>query len=478
MANNCSFQCGTATYTIDSCINGQSVMTMYDPLAQVALQRSLRDGTILCYNATGIEGLLSQLQALLGWDNRTVKANPFYWTEYCAENAITVCTGKSATVPGPGVVVTVPIAGPYAGNASQFGPIQKGYRAYIKELNGQAADIIDVVKTVNGAWTAQLRPLNGQSLDMTQLDQYTLLVDTLRMYIKGDTNCIPTEGIVQNPPTLRKGWVQKFEKGYCVHEDELDGYAYGVEFRILKGIDPLTGKKIDQWALPELMSKAMLDWIDNRNINLLFGVRDDVSQTGFDGLITVAEEEGAFNSTYNNADGVSLKTKLFNMVKQLRKINGCNDIMLLADFNFMMDWSEGIAALIKESGQSCTFALFGTGGEGERNFQWYQFKDFALYGYNFRVYQIDLFDNMRYGNFLSNFALVMPACKYKDTNGKVVPPVTMVNIEGSEPAKQKYFQKYDRRDQGCRDLDVFVRDAWGLEIHCGFQLGVIRKVAC
>lgn len=473
------FSCGNGTFTIDQCINGQTPLTYYDALAQVGLQRSLREGTILCYWNTGIEGLFAQLSSILGADKRVVKSNPFYWSEICNDFVITTCVKKStAAVPAAGLPVQVTIDTSSHSSNGNFSMPKAGYRAYIKELNGQGVDILAVDKSVTGQHTITLRPLNNQVLDLTKIERYTLLVDTLRMYVKGDTNCIQTEGFVQNPPALRKGYVQKFEKGYCVHEDELDGYAYGVEFRLHKGIDPLTGKKVEYWNLPQITNKLLADWVDSRNINTLFGVRDDVTQQGFNGLITTAESEGMFSRKYDPSSGVSLKAHLMNMIKTLRKTQGCNDYMLLHDFNFGMDWSEAIAQLVKDSGQSLNFALFGNGGEGTRNFNYYEFKDFQAFGYKFRTYQIDLFDAQRYGNFLSNFALLMPSCKFKDTEGKTVPPVTYVNIAGSEEAAQKKIWSYNEMERGCRVLNVYAKDSYGLEIHCASKLGVMRRISC
>lgn len=473
------FSCGNATYSIDQCINGQTPLTYYDALAQVGLQRDLRQSAILCYWQTGIEGLFSQIQALFGADKRTVKTNPFYWAEICSDFVITTCVKKSlAAVPAAGASVTVTIETSSHSSNGAFSMPKAGYRAYIKELNGQGVDITVATKSVTGAHTVTLRPLNGQVLDLTQFDRYTLLVDTLRMYDKGDTNCIVTEGFVQNPPALRKGYVQKFEKGYCIHEDELDGYAYNVEFRIHKGIDPLTGKKVDYWNVPTVTNKLLGDWIDNRNINTLFGVRDDVTQKGFNGVITTAESEGMFSRRYDPSSGVSLKAHLMNMIKSLRKTTGCNDYMLLHDFFFGMDWSEAIAQLVKDSGQSLNFALFGNGGEGVRDFKYFGFKDFEAFGYKFRPFQVDAFDAQRYGSFLNYFALLMPACKFKDTEGKVVPPVTYANIMGSEEAAQKKIWTDNKVVRGCRTLDVYAKDSYGLEIHCASKLGVMRKITC
>jgi hypothetical protein len=470
------FECAGSTYSIDQAINGQTPLAFYDSLAQIALRPSLREGTVLCYNKQGLEGLLAQIQALLKADNRVVRTNPYYWTEFCQEETITVSVKKAAgAVPAAGAQVTVQIDDSSHSSNGKFSKPRAGYRAYIKENKLQGANIISVNKTVTGAHTMTLEPINGEVLDLTGLATYTLVVDTLRMYKKGDTDCITKSGLIQNPPILRKGYVQKFEDGIFIHEDEIDGYAYESEFHVVKGLDPITGRAVDMWAIPQVNSMLQAKLIDSININTLIGRRDDVKQEGYDGLITTADAQGMFNAGYDPASGVSFRQILLNMVRTLRKTQGCTDYMLAHDFGFGMDWTEGIASMVKEAGQGTLYALFGNGGAGVRDFQMYGFKDFSAFNYKFRTFQIDMFDSIRYGSLLPNFALMLPACTFKDTNGKVVPPVTYVTIEGSEPAKTKNMWVDDTRKRGCRTVDFYIKHNSGMEIHCASKLGVLRK---
>lgn len=55
----------------------------YDALKQIALEPK-RDIHFIWPDegkSKGVEGLFSELQKMLGEDNRTVRRNPFYWTE-------------------------------------------------------------------------------------------------------------------------------------------------------------------------------------------------------------------------------------------------------------------------------------------------------------------------------------------------------------------------------------------------------------
>jgi len=473
-----SFTCSAGTFSIDECLSGQSTLPFYDPLAQIALRPDLRQGTVLCYNQTSVEGLFAQLQASLGADKRTVKTNPFYWTEYCQDAQITLSVKKAAAASGPGQTVVLTLT---AGSHSQNGKFtgaQKGYRAYIKEKNGQAVDIEDVNRSVTGATTITVRGINGEVVDLTQLDTYTLLVNPLRMYIKNDPNCIVSEAFLLNPPNLRKAYVQKWEKSYCVREDELDGYAYDVEFTILKGLNPKTGKMVDHFCPSVLMDKLMVDWIDSRVIETLWGQRDDVKQMGVDGLVPTARKSGMYNKFYDPSSGTSLKQIIFGMIRNGRKVNGCTEWLFLNDQGFEMDWSEAIANMIAANKQEHIFSLFGNGGGGVMDFKWFQFKKFEAFGFKFATFLLDALEAYRYGNMQSNFAVIMPACKFKDTLGNVVPAVTYAVQEGCEPAKQKNVWSYDFREQGCRNYQVFMKDEFGLEIHCPSKLGLLQKVQC
>jgi hypothetical protein len=471
------FKTSMGEFGVDEVMMGQSVMPYYDPLSQVLLEKDLRMDTILQYNETGIEGLLSQLQGLLGADNRKVKSNPYYWTEFNEQTTIITTVLKSnGGVPVGGAPVTLTIDSSSHSTNGKFSVPRSGFRAFIKELKMQNVNITAVTKSPLGGHTIELTPINKEVLDLTKLDFYTLLVDTLRIYKKGDMEPMVGGSFVTEPPTLHKGWVQKFEKAYTIHEDELDGYAYGTNFRLYKAYMS-NGTKVDNWGLPELNAKILEDWVDNRNLNTMFMQRDDVKGEGFDGFIPTADKQGAFSRYYDPASGWSLKHMIFNWIRQLRLRNGPTEYIIAHDFAFGLDWSEAIGELVAKTSGDKMYQLFGPGGEGMRSFEWFGFKDFKAHNYNFRTYQVDAFDTQRYGNPLTDFAFLIPSAKYKDTAGKVVPPATYTNIGAKEDAKQKKIYSYNFTEQGGRYLQVMCKDSWGLEIHCAKQLGTLRKAA-
>jgi hypothetical protein len=471
------FKTDAGSFNIDDVMQGQSELVWYDPLKQIALQPSLRDKAIMTYKESDIEGMFAEVQMAFGGGKYMVKTNPHYWTEISEATTLAVTLTRAATAGTAGSPVTLTMDRSAYSQNGKFSAPKKGYRGYIKETN-QVVNITNVTKNVNNAHTVELTPLNGQTLDLTKFPVYTLISDPLKMYKKGDRNCITGQGIVDNPPILRKGWIQKFEDMIPIGEDELDGYAYKNEFKIYKGIDPQTGEEIDMWSIVPITKRLLTRLKDNKIINTLWGERDDVTQTGFNGVIPTTESEGMFNRFYDPSDGASLKAMLWNMIKSLRRVNGATDYMLLHDDEFGMDWSSAIAALIKETEIGKNYQLFGLGGEGNRNLTWYDFKTFEAYEFVFTPKKIGVFNDRRYGSKTESYALMVPAVRFKDTGGNDVAPINYTNIEGSEAAWQDKIWPDDTRKRGCRDLNVFVKTSYGMEQYGVSKWGAVKKARC
>lgn len=472
------FQCDAGAFGIDEVMRGQTVLTYYDPLSQIGLQRSLREGVILAYEHQGLEGLFSQIQDLYGGDSREVLASPFYWPEYCEDINITTTVKKSGSAVGaPGAHVTVTITTSSHSKNGKFSPPRPGYRAWVQELNGQQVTIVTVTKTPTGAHTIELAPINNEVLDLTGRDTFTLLVDSLRIYKKGDTNPIVGGSIVKNPPNIHKGYVQGYEDRFDINKEELNGYVYDVEFRINKGLDA-NGKEIEFWDIPHANQELLTKYQESKIMNTLFNHRNDGDQTGFNGMVPSVERGGSFNRDYDPGSGVSLKAILFNSIRQLRLRNGAQQNMLACDFGFGMDWDDSLGQMINDNKQNHVYELFGDGGEGVRNFNWYGFDDFTAYKYQFKKMVVDTFDSQHFGNMLPNFAMVIPMTKYKDTKGNTVGPVTYVNIKAAEKAAQQKMYFWDFRKQGERNVSVFIEDTWGMEIHAISKMGLFRRATC
>lgn len=485
MPNQNQFFSEGAMYSIDQAIAGQTPLSFYDPLKQIAYQPEIRKGmdgkiaSVLPYWDSGLWGLFSQLSAHLGSDKKMVKASKFFWAEYDQFQTVSFAVGQaSGGVPSSGIGVSVNVSRQSLSANGIFAKPLAGYRAMIKENNRQIVDITNVVQLPNGNYQITFTPINNEVLDLTKRSQYTIVLASMRNYVlsnqPGATDQIQTRGIVLNPPALYSSYVQKYEDGFAVDESEIDNYVYDKDFFIAKGINS-RGENVDYFYIPQLNVEAEDLIIANRNFRLLFNQRDNINQQDFDGVVPTIEKYGMFNYAYDIFLSGSFKSLLFSIIKSLRRINGSNEYMLLHDFNFGLDWSEAMAQIVRNYNQNYKFSLFGEGGMGEQDFEYFKFRDFKWSNYMFRAYQIDMFDSYRYGRPLDYYAMLMPAKAYTDTDGMRVPIINYVNIEGAEPAKEQKVWMYDFRQQGGRTLNVYFKDAFGIEIHKPTQLGMISR---
>lgn len=477
MANLNVFSCDAGTFSITDAINGQTPLVMYDALKQTSLLPAIRANAngmasiIMPYAEKTPEALFSQMQSAWGADNRVQKATEFHWLEYDSYDTLSFVVDKSVVaVPAAGAPVTVSFNSLSKSQAGSYVKPIANYYAWIKENNRQTV----LITVVNGSSTITLQPINGEVLNLTQYSRYTIIIDPLRHYTKGDTNDMTTEGMVLNPPTMYKSYIQQYEKAFSVHQDEITNYVYDRDFKVIKGLNT-KGEAVEFFYVPAMNGTLEAYFQDNKNLNTLFGVRDRTYSKNFDGVIPTTEKYGMFNSGYDIFTNVSLKNILFGMMKTLRRINGCNEYMLNHDFNFWMDWSENIADLIKSASQSYRYELFGSGGTGSRDFSYFDFKNFVAFGYSFTPYMIDAFDARRYGNILEYFAQMMPLTKFKDQYGMTVPWLTYVHLEGAEPAKVDNVWIDDARKRLGRTLRVAGQTTWSVEIHRPTASGIIKR---
>ncbi len=243
-----------------------------------------------------------------------------------------------------------------------------------------------------------------------------------------------------------------------------------------KGVDS-DGNEIDYVYNPAVYKQLRDQIVGNRTLATLFNRYDSATDNGFDGVVPSVQKYGMFNQTYDALLNGSFLSILMNMIKSIRKINGSNEYMLLHDFNFGIDWSMAIGQMVRDYGQNLNYSLFGSGGTGNRNFEFFTFKDWSYANYKFRAMQIDAFDSPRFGQILPYFGLLIPAKQFQDTEGRTVPWLTYTNVVGAEPAKAWETWAYDFRKQGGRNLSLFAKDAFGVEIHALSTAGIIQKSA-
>lgn len=471
------FSCEAGTFSISDAIAGQTPLVMYDALKQAAYLPELRanaDGMasiIMPYAEMSPEALFSQMQAAMGADSRVAKSREVYWAEYDSYDTLGFVVDKSGdAVPAAGAPVTVSFNDLSKSQNGGYVKPLANYYGWVKENNRQTV----IITVVNGSSTVTLQPINGEVLDLTQYSQYTIVIDPLHKYTLDDSNPIPKEGSVLNPPVMYKSYVQRWEKGISIKQDEITNYIYDRDFKIIKGLNT-RGEAVEYFYLPYANGTLEANFTDSKSLNTLFGERDKVNQKGFDGIVPVTEEYGMFNSGYDIFTNVSLKAILFSMIKTLRKVNGCSEYMLAHDFNFGMDWTDNLGELIKASGQPLRYELFGPGGTGVRDFTYYQFKNFMAFGYSFVPYQLDIFDHRRYHGILEYFSLMMPLTKFRDNAGNSVPLITYVSLKGAEPAAIDNIWLDDSRKRGERTYDVYGTTTYGMECHRPTALGILKR---
>lgn len=482
MPNQNQFFSEAGTYQIDGVIKGQTPLTFYDPLKQIAYQPSIRRNAngkiaaVLPFPDSGIWGMFSQLQQMMGSDKKTVKARKFWWADYDQFQTFSFSVNKSGgSVPGGGVGVTVQISRASLNAIGNFAKPLEGYKAFIKELNQQVVNITAVTEVSPGLFNVTLTPINNQVLNLTQRSQYTVVMAAMRAYqLQNTPPQIQGQGIVKNPPALYKSAVQKYEARIDIDESEIDNYVYDKDIMIAKGLNS-RGEEVEFFYIPQVQTE-LEDWIiENRTVQTLFNQYDAINDQEFDGVIPTTRKYGLFNYAYDSFLSGSFKSLLFSIIKSLRKINGSNDYFLIHDFNFGIDWGEAIANIVRNYKQDYRYKLFGEGGEGIRDFEYFKFNNFKWSNYNFLAYQMDMFDSYRYGRILEYFALLWPARAYTDTDGNRVPILNYVNIEGAEPAWEQRTWMYDFRDQGQRIASVFAKDSFGIELNKPTQLGMIWR---
>lgn len=467
------------TYSIDAVIKGQSKTAFYDSLAQVAYQPEVRRGkdgniaAVMPYEESGIEGLFAQLQAKIGGGEKKVKARKFYWAEFDQLRSFGFSVSKSTqAIPAPGVGVTVDISRASLSANGNFAKPLQGYKAYVKENNQQNVTITNVVSLGNGLIRVTLQPIGGQVLDLTKRGNYTIVMTGMKTFDINNDAKITGGGMVGNPPALRESFVQKYDDSILVNESEIDNYVYDKNFFISKGLDA-SGKPIEYFYIPQVSKELETRITVNRTLKTLFNERDYQLDTEFDGLIPTIRKYGMFNMVYDSYLGGSMKALLTSMIKSIRKANGSSEYFLIHDFNFGMDWNEAMAQIIEGTKQYHTYSLFGTGGEGMRDFDYYNFGNFSYGNYHFLKYQMDVFDSNRYNRILENFAALMPAKKFMDTDGNPVPILNYVNVGGAEAASSRKIWHYDFREQGEKYMQVFAKDSFGIEIHKPSHLGML-----
>lgn len=483
MAANYNQHFGQGTNVLfDNPVKGQPALTLIDPLKQIALRPDIREGKpgeasiVMPYADSGWEGLFSQLTSMLGGNGyRTVSARKFYWAQYEQLDSLAFGVSKSlAGVPSGGTPVTVKFSRLSMTANGNFVKAIAGFPVFIKENGNQIANVTAVIPNASGDFSITLAPINGEVLDLTVFPTYTLVLAPMKAYKLDSTHDIKGHGVAWNPPILWQSQVQKYEDRIDIDESEIDNYVYNKKWTMAKGVnsDETPVDFVYNPAIYKLLNDRILG---NRTLLTLLNQYNATEDEGFEGVIPSVRKYGMFNMSYDALLNASFTSLLMNMIKSIRKINGSNEYMLLHSFNFGIDWSQAIGKMVSDYGQNVNYSLFGAGGVGVRNFEYFQFRDWAYGEYKFKAKLIEAFDSPRFGQILPYFGMLIPAKQFQDTEGRTVPWMTYTNVVGAEPAKAWETWAWDFRRQGGRLLSIFAKDAFGIEVHALTTAGIIEK---
>lgn len=467
-------------FTIEQAMCGNRYDGMYDPLRAMTVRPDLRKDAIMNYSSSSIEGLFSQIGYLLGNDKRRTTTREFYTQEISEEGGLSFVVRKSlAAVPAAGANVTLTIdAASHSATGTMSLP-SAGFMVYLNGNAGKSFNVISVNPSVSGAHTITLQPLNGTVADFTTKDRYTLTSSRMKRIGVCTDDCITGNNFVMSPPVLRKHYVQKYERGYAVKEDEFNNYAYTEHAHEVTFTDSY-GKVRTEWAEGLYTDRLMNDIKTNRVLETLFAERDDVNKLGFNGVLTTASKNSFLNQVYDTAQGATFSQIFMNLIRRIRNSRGSNEYLLCHDFHFGLDWDAGLTELARSFTGTNQYSILGPGATGERDMIWPEFGFFKYNNYKFGKYQIDMFDDPKFGgNMRENYAFMLPMARYKDTAGKTVAPVTYVTMQGAEVGPDMQIYTVDKRKtMACREVLFVGKDTFGLEIHCADKLGLMYKATC
>jgi hypothetical protein len=298
----------TTNLSVSGCI--KSGLEMYNPNDQWRLQPEIRKGVILPKRISSIEsliyGLNTDIMGNMGAEMK--KTNPFYEAAICCSND----TGLQFKIAKPAVTGTSTITTTIVSNYSPDGTLslpQVGHQVAVKGDSGEVINgvIASVTTTTAGAHGIVINVANNKAVTLANSSIYHVSYDPSKLY--PDTGCITGDGSVTTAPTLTKGYMQSFADRICIDNKALTAMGYdrlpinGME--LFEYFDNYAGEmkfgyKFDNRYTDELERKEML----SKAWNTLYGVRDKVAGTGFDGVIPTAKKVGL-----NGGSGKLLKSK-------------------------------------------------------------------------------------------------------------------------------------------------------------------------
>jgi hypothetical protein len=411
---------------------------------------------------------------------RTVRTRKFLSQEISSNKNPWQFTTEAANSAGAaGAAVTVKIKSPYTADGLYVVPV-KGHQA-VATVKGTKVNvyITDVTENAPDDIEVELTPMNKMALDLTG-GEYTWMYNTKVTYSKTCTEAIQKEAFLSNAPMVIEGYVQKYELGQFICEDDLDQYAYDMAPMEAAYFDPMIGKEVSTFCLAEAtMNQVREKMIYGDIMDFFFSERDNTADKGFDGVFTVAKKRGKFNMPINLTSKDSVIASLKIIAKTYKNEN-INSIVLWCDREMMINLNKVLAEIPGYN----NFHAPVWSVTGDKKIDWYKFNginNFLGMNFDIQIKELDGWEMLGYTNVFYNFALIQPMTYFLDSMGRRVPPIEIVKLDSCSGIKfatengpngaSLWYD--DTRQRGGRTLDMYAKNSFGIEVHGAQYLGIL-----
>lgn len=486
MSSGCAIQ----NFTTASCVSGK--FPLYNEFRDYYLKPDIRKEAVIRGDMPSLTALLIDMRRIMMNDGngyRKVRTRKYLQQEICSNNLqynFTTLDTAQKTITSDTVLT---VAANYSSdgtyslpNASTTAGFEGRHRA-TANIGGTVYTIwIDAVtKSSANAHTITVDSINGQSIVIPANTRVKWQYDPAIMYEKSSTSCIATEGFAQTAPNIIQGNIQKFEKGLCIYDDEIDNYAFDTVPDKMQVWDSLTNSYVDTWCLPPVkMAQIKNELMYSELYNFLFGEYDANKDLGINGILPTASARGNFNMPINTMDKSSFLATLKIIAKQYTR-QGIKAAMVFVDQEMAMNIDDMLANTVGYN--NFNLPVFGGNAFGGQ-LDWYNFKGIRnIFGLGFDIQFVPLtgWEQLGYDSLYSNWGFVMPVTKFYDSAGNAVSPMEIVKLDycdgtqfGSKNGADGMSIWYDdTRERGCRKINFYGKNSFGLDIHCAQNLGIL-----
>lgn len=482
--------CAISSFSTASCLSGK--IPLYNEFRDWYLKPDIRKEAVIRGDMPALQALLIDLRRMMSNDGmgyRTVKSRKYLSQEICSNNLQYNFTAAATTTITAATTFTLTISSPYSYNGTYSVPTAQAATSALAAIKHRATAnvggvmqtfiVTSVSTTPASALTVTLSTINGQTVTIANGTSIKFQYDPTIMYEKNCDLCIPTEGFQSAAPNTIQGNIQKFEKGLCICDDDIDNYAFDTIPDKMQVWDAMSGKMVDTWCLPAMKQKQLNDMMVYSELyNFLFGRYDAATDTGVNGILPTAQDRGNFNMPINTRDKASFLATLKSIAKAYTR-QGIKSAVVFGDQEFMMNVDDMLAGIVGYN----NFNLPVWAGSAQGMVDWYNFKGIKnIFGLGFDIQFIPLtgWEQLGYDSLMYNWGFVMPMSRYYDSAGNSVAPMEIVKLDRCDGTEFGQINKNgiglwydDTRERGCRKVNFYGRNSFGLDIHCAQNLGIL-----